>query len=364
MKTTPDLDSLDLPYDLAVSEWEAAIAGAPRGGPAWDPFRNHPECRLSSDAQEQMIAVYSAALEYEQKAESKLGRARSDRARSLMSERVYRMSTIRTWAQEAILASVSLLLVKRVQLALRRHNRQGYEYGEDYMGEALACAMRCLDTYRDEAGVFHLYVASAVDALLSGKLLEGSMAESMPQAWQIALRHLPSIEEDIEARTGRTATDEEVASALLDRSRAWARARIVEKGGEVEDDVLDELVDARVTRQGMFAAARNIGDIRAAAAGTLSLDADIGDGLAAEYSTPGADIETELRDSSESLQKLLEPLPGLGEGSGAPRAADVAEARTALQSGLWHSLIERGGIPVEQARVSRKAPDVLALACS
>lgn len=364
MNTNPDLSLLELPHDLAVSELQEITDETPRGGPAWDPFRDRPERRLSPGAQDQLIALYSAALEAEREAEERLGRARSVRARSSLSERVYRMSAIRTWAQEAVLASVSLLLVKRVNLALRRHSRRGNDHGEDYMGEALACAMDCLDSYRNEEGVFHLYVASAVDARLSKKLLEGSVAESMPQAWQVALRHVPAIEEDLAAKSGRTPSDGEVAEALLSRSRSWAQARIVEKGGEVEEDVLAELVEAKLTKQGMFSAARNIGDIRAAAAGTLSLDADVGDELACENAARGADLEVELRDSSSKLQSLLEPLPGVGEGVDGLSAGDTAEARTALQSRLWHSLVERGGLPVEQARVSRKAPDLLALVCA
>lgn len=357
MNVIPDLSLLEAPRSVAVAELQAAGAGEPRGGPLWDPFRALPEVRLSRAAQDELLGVLSEARAKAADAEAKLSRARSDRTRGQHSRTVYRLSQVCSWAREALLASVSLLLVKRVDIALKRHQRSMADSADEYMAEALSCALDCLQSI-PEGVRFHLYVASAVDAVLSAKALQGSVAETMPQAWQVALRHLPSITSDLATELGRRPSDREVGEALLARSRKWAEARIVEKGGEVEPDILDELVDAKLTKQGMFSAVRHIGEIRAAAAGAVSIDADWGVDVLAGHCSPGADVIAEEESSESVLRALLDPIPFVSPALEV-EAGKHDQVRELLESELWHTLALEGPLPVEEVRVSRKAPDFI-----
>lgn len=357
MYVIPDLSQLEVPHSVAVAELQAAAEGDPRGGPLWDPFRTLPEVRLSAAAQSELLGVLSAARRLGSEAELRLARARSDKSRGAASRAAYRMSVVGSWAQESLLASVSLLLVKRVDIALQRHQRSAGENADEYMAEALSCALGCLTDF-PEGARFHLYVASAVDAALSKKSLEGSLAEGLPQAWQIALRHLPSIVSELSESLGRAPTDAEVGEALLPRARKWAEARIVEKGGEVEPDILAELVDAKLTKQGMFSAVRHIGEIRAAAAGTVSLDSEVGGDVLGGHCSPGADVQAEEAGAEATLRALLAPMPYVSDDlEVAP--GDHAQVRELLGSGLWATLVRRGPLPMEKARVSRRAPDIV-----
>lgn len=341
----------------AVGELERLHGGDPRGGPVWDPFRSLPDVRLSAEAQSELLAVFTEARDKAEEAEAKLGRARTDKTRSAASHRVYLLNGISSWAQEALLGSVSLLLVRRVDIALRRHQRTQAESADEYMADALACALECLQSCPADA-TFHLYVASSVDAVLSRKSLEGSIGETLPQAWQVALRHLPSILAELQAELGREPSDSEAGEALLARSRQWAAARIVEKGGEVEPDILRELVDTKLTKQGMFSAVRHIGEIRAAALGSLSIDTDADGGLLAERASPGVEAEVLSAEQGRDLHALLSAIPYVSTDMDvAPQSQGLV--RELLGSELWHTLAEGGALPVEQARVSRKTPDIL-----
>lgn len=359
MRTTPDLTLLTVDSKIAVDELNAVVSDSPRGGPDWDPFRGYPEVRLGSRAQQQLLAVLREAKELSTEADRALTRARTDRSRRTHSQRAYKLNDVAAWAQEALLASVSLLLVRRVDMALKRHHRSASENGEEYMAEALACTMGCLETCPAEAR-FHLYVASSVDATLSLKALEGSVAETMPSAWQVAMRHIPSIISEQQEALGRDPSDDEIGQALLTRARSWAEARIVEKGGDVEADILKDLVDAKLTKQGMFSAAKHIGDIRAALKGTISIDeVESGDAMLATHSAPSAENVVDDSDLQCQLRALFAPMPFVSDDlEVAPQDAD--RARELLESSLWHTLATTGGIPVESAHVSRKAPDILA----
>lgn len=360
MNTPAGLQKLEAASDIAVAELAAIPSSPARGGARWDPFRCMPEVRLSSAAQGQLLSVAAEALTAVEAAEQRLRRARSEAGRSRASRDVYQMESVAAWAKEMLLASVSLLLVRRVDLALKRHHRSHAESADEYMAEALSCALGCVRTCPSDAK-FHLYVASSVDAALATKSLEGLVAESMTDAEQIVLRHLPSVVSRLRETLGREPRDPEVADAMLARARGWAEARIVEKGGEVDADVLRELVDAKLTKQGMFSALRNIVGIRVALQGTVSLDQGIdGDGAVPYLGVvPGADAELEERGGHAALASLLRPMPFVSEDLEVPESR-MGDARTLLQSRLWHTLALGDGLPVEQCRVSRRAPDILA----
>ena len=346
----------------AVSELEHLSTQAPRGGPEWDPFRALPEVRLTSEAQAQLLGTFREAHEGAEQADGRLSRARTDKTRSAAARQVYLFAQVVEWAQEALLASVSLLLVRRVDMALRRHQRSHAGNADEYMAEALVCALEALKKCPLDARL-HLYVASSVDAALSQKSLDGSLAKSLPNAWQVALRHLPSIVDDLQNTTGRQPSDEELGQALLARARTWAAARIVEKGGEVEPDILEELVDAKLTKQGMFSAAKNMATIRAAAEGELSIDAAVGDELHASSATPGVGEQLAASAVGEELHALLSPMPYVNEDLEI-RPTDACKARELLESQLWASLVQQGPLPVEQARVDRRAPDIVGRFCA
>lgn len=329
----------------AVAAAEEALEGPGRGGPAWDPFRHLPEVRLSASVQNSLLDLHKLLTE------------RVERLTSGGRER-RRIVRLRTRVEESLLASVSLLLVRKVGDALNRHGQAGGASGEEYMSEALICASECIRA-DVSAGAFHTYVGSAVSATLAHKALDGVVfGGEVPEAWRVVLRHLPSVVSGLEETLGRAPSDPEVAEAFLQRAQTWARARLAEREGVSPCEVDSELVRERLTRQGVYAAVRRIADLRRLSRGTVRLDEE-GEGWEAP-AAPAAEQIVLAADSSRALQRLLDPIPDISTDT-EPSVEASRRARTLLGSPMWHDLVAKGGLPTARVRVDRKAPSLARL---
>lgn len=358
---TPDLTRITAETTTLLDELAQIDWADRRGGVDWDPFRELPELRISSAAQHQLIWVFHESRNQAVAAEGRLGRARSDSGKSRASRDAFQFNRISDWAQETLLASMSLSLVKRIRLAKERFHRLDEH---ECMSEAISKTLHCLHIWpeREAGSVFYQYVNASVDALLAEKGRGERFSGTMPDSWKVALSHISPIEEELHTKLGRLPFDKEVGAALLARCREWAGARIEEKSGPQDPKVLDELVTAKLKKQGMLAAVENIHQIRPLCPGHNSLDYTNSD--EEEFEVPAEEPDAHEVVSTDhmqsGIQRLLAPIPGVDPADLADAASDENVQR-ALTSSLWGHLVLKRTIPMEVRNVSRKAPDPLQL---
>lgn len=353
MYKIPRLDALEAPSETALAELRALNLAQPRSGAPWDPFRHLPEMRLSRQAQDELLAIWQEARARSAAADGRHSRARSDRGRNAAAREAVRMGQVASWAQETILASVSLLLVSRVELAMQRQAPHGAD-PDELMAEAITCAVSCMDSW-SEGVVYHQYVAAAVDAELNKHSMGERFAGSAPASWQVAARHIPVLTAELQKSLGRTPSDKELGDALLERARSWAEARIIEKSGDVDPEVLPELVDAKLKKQGMWSAARNIGQIRSAVQPAVSLSEDPASVDPFLRTASSAEAVAEERSERSQLQRLLEELPGV-DPSMDPPSGSLEPQREMLSSSLWRRLVLGDSPEFQEVSASRRTP--------
>lgn len=360
MYPTPDLSILTAPCTTALAELREIDPADIRGGPQWDLFREGPEVRLSSQAQAELVEAFRESEDLEQFFEGKLSRARSARSRRQWSRRLYLAARVSTWAQELLVSSLSLLLVSRIEIAVRRHGDSQVSRDE-YMSDALVCAIECLRTWSADGGAkLHQYVASSVDAALSKRSLDGRVTGSMPTSWGIVMRHLPSLVQDLSGRLGREPSDHELRDAFLARARSWTEARIIEKGGEVAPDVLRELVEAKLTKQGLISAANDITAIRLRTATPHTLSEPEEFGPLASTSTASPEDSFAHKESLSTLRCLVDAIPGMSVDD--LSSLDTGVVRDRLMSPIWRRLVLGHSLPVTAvSRRKTKAPDPVAM---
>lgn len=341
MRKVPDFVA-DLPEyegvlvrELRFPEWWEADSVT-----AEDPFAGRARIKLSGGAQHQLLRIrkvlQAAKLEFSERQLND-----SDRLKFDEISRAYE------WVQETLLESLSLLIFSRVVFAKKRRGVFSGSMVDDLVPEAYACAIGCMDVWAGE-GLFSSYVGASVDAALSKNVEGNPGGGAMPESWQIALKHVPSLEQELIQRLGRRGSDVEMREAYLERARMFDRARIMERGGETDPVVLDELVHQRMKKRGTYAAAENIAAIRALAGGVQSLSVDAFD-LEGE-----PDVACELTEGVSGVSDLLSHIPGVVVGE--PMSSSVrSTVRECLSSNLLAALVEFP-LPVEEVKVSRKVP--------
>lgn len=348
MLAIPDLSACASPSDVVVTELEALDLHTPRGGPEWDPFRNLPKVQLTPAAQKELLGLAQEAEEAARAAERKLARARTERGRSIAAQSAYRFARINEWALETLMASLSLLLVSRVNIACQRF--RGLLEPGDCMSHAVTSVLESLRTW-EGTGPMHQYVTARIDAYLAQHAMDQKVDGNIPKSWQVILRHIPLITAELEAELDRAPTDGEVADRYLERARGWAEARIVEKGSCPDPSVLPELIDAKLTKQGTFAAVSDMRAIRALAEGPVSL-AGLEEGGAEHLgAVAGAEAAFLSTGRSAGLGALLSSVEGL----------DTVQQRKLLSSSLWARVAVRKPVPVHVGVVQRGRPDPVAL---
>lgn len=350
---TPRLDAVQVPLEEVLRE----LADAPASSHLGNMFDRDQVVQLSAGAQHQLVACFREATAAQERLEGKLSRARSERRKAELAQRVHQWSRVSQWAQETLLSSLVPLLLSRVDLAVRRHRGRVEPDRQSYLSDAVTCVLEALRCWSADGGAdFHQYVASAVDAALSKRSLDGRVAGSMPTAWQTVVKHLPSLIDELTANLGRSPSDAELREAFLARARQWAEARIVEKGGDVDGGVIADLVEAKLKKQGLRAAADAIGDIRARTQQPVSLSLD--EGTVSVVSPADPFREVTERDEVGMLAKLVQSIPGLTDSSG---AAEMREAREKLECPLWQRLTLHGPLPVVAQETPARRFDALAL---
>lgn len=335
----------DLAREIRFPEWWDNVVVVSE-----DPFGAGKRIKLSADAQHQLLEVRGALKGRCAQVSQRLVRARSVATRAQLVGELEEIHAGLEWVQETLMESLSLLVLNRVNFAKRRRGIYSGSAVEDLVPEAYSCALRCMDVWGGE-GLFSSYVGASIDAALSKNIDGNPGGGAMPESWQIALKHIPSLESELSNRLGRRPSDAEMREAYLGRAREFDRLRILEKGGEVTPDVLDELVHQRMKKRGTYAAAENMGALRSLCAGVVSLSDDsfgdlVGDLDVADFG--GVD---------SSFSGVLGQIPGLCLDQ--PATGSVRQlARECLSTDLLAILCAEP-LPVVDVDVSRAVPSAL-----
>ncbi len=280
----------------------------------------------------------------------------SKREREKLLEQVRRSEL----AMEHLCASCWRLawLIVREQAERRFGREKATDMLPDLMQEAngaLVQAVRDFDSSRTPS--FHTYAAQVIrnhTRMVLGRDGYLRLAPAWVRIKRIAAARIP----ELSSQLGRTPTKEELQDSLLEYCLVWADQKLTDEQRSLPEPQRQDLRMAKLRKQGMLGAIRDIDDVLAAAQTPVSLDAPVGAEGSATLGDliPGAS-DSELYDRVELNElrgAIARSLAALSE-----RERDVVIRRFGLDGGdTWTcaQLGERYGVSSERIRqVERSA---------
>jgi RNA polymerase primary sigma factor len=188
------------------------------------------------------------------------------------------------------------------ELAEERYPGRSLEVLGDLIGEAniaLTQAMREFDAER--CPVFATYVAKVVRDRVRAMLAKDShikVANSWHRLKRIAAVRIPQLQ----AELGRTPTEAEIKADLLQRCMEWAEAKLTPEQAQLPKAQRQELMVAKLRKQGMIGAIESLQDVLQASQTIASLDARVGE----DGDTTLADMVPAVEDEGLSNLELSE----------------------------------------------------------
>ena len=254
-------------------------------------------------------------------------------------------------------------LIVREQAQRRFGRDKATDLLPDLMGEAngaLVQAVRDFDPEKTPS--FHTYAAQVVrnhTRMVLGRDGYLKLAPAWVRIKRISAARIPELTTEL----GRVPTKEELQNSLLEYCLVWANDKLTEEQQELPEPQRQELRMAKLRKQGMLGAIRDIDDVLVAAQTPVSLDAPVGaDGSATLGDLiPGAG-DSELFDHIElkDLRRVIgESLAALNE-----RERDViirrfgldgAEPSTCAQLGEVYGVSSERIRQVERAALAKLA---------
>ncbi len=284
-------------------------------------------------------------------AEPKLGKRERDKLQHLVDEG--------TRAMEHLCASCWRLawLIVREQAERRFGRDKATDLLPDLMQEAngaLVQAVRDFDPTRIPN--FHTYAAQVVrnhTRMVLGRDGYLRLAPAWVRVKRITAARLPELTTEL----GRTPTKEELQQSLLEYCLKWADQRLTPEQQSLPEPQKNDLRMAKLRKQGMLGAIRDIDDVIAAAQSPVSLDAPVGAEGSATLGDlipgqAGAELfdTVELNELRRAISRSLEALTD--------RERDVIIRRFGLDGGeSWTCAMlgERYGVSSERIRQVERA---------
>lgn len=193
-----------------------------------------------------------------------------------------RLRELRTYADRAAetLAGSSFRLVLLIcrELAEERHGRErALDVMPDLVGEAnVALVEAIIDFDQEKCPLFATYAARVIRDRVRA-LLGRDGAIRLPPSWnrlkRIAAVRIPQLG----AELGRAPTREEIYNDLLARCMSWAESKLTEEQLKLPKKQRQEVMLAKLRKQGMIGALDSLDDVLQASQGTASLDATVSD---------------------------------------------------------------------------------------
>ena len=248
-------------------------------------------------------------------------------------------------------------LIVREQAERRFGREKATDLLPDLMQEAngaLVQAVRDFDPTRTPT--FHTYAAQVVrnhTRMVLGRDGYLRLAPAWVRIKRISAARIPELTTEL----GRPPTKEELQNSLLEYCLVWADQRLTEEQQSMPEPQRQDLRMAKLRKQGMLGAIRDIDDVLTAAQTPVSLDAPVGsDGSATLGDLIPGGTGSDLFDHVElnELRKAIaDSLAALSE-----RERDVVVRRFGLDGGdTWTcaQLGERYGVSSERIRQVERA---------
>jgi RNA polymerase primary sigma factor len=248
-------------------------------------------------------------------------------------------------------------LIVREQAERRFGRDKATDLLPDLMQEAngaLVQAVREFDSTRTPT--FHTYAAQVVrnhTRMVLGRDGYLRLAPAWVRVKRITAARLPELTTEL----GRTPTKEELQQSLLDYCLKWADQRLTPEQQLLPEPQKQDLRMAKLRKQGMLGAIRDIDDVMTAAQSPVSLDAPVGAEGSATLGDlipgqAGADMfdTVELNELRRAISRSLEALTD--------RERDVIIRRFGLDGGdTWTCAMlgERFGVSSERIRQVERA---------
>lgn len=248
-------------------------------------------------------------------------------------------------------------LIVREQAERRFGREKATDMLPDLMQEAngaLVQAVRDFDPTRTPT--FHTYAAQVVrnhTRMVLGRDGYLRLAPAWVRIKRISAARIP----ELTTQLGRPPTKEELQNSLLEYCLVWADQRLTDDQRTMPEPQRQDLRMAKLRKQGMLGAIRDIDDVLVAAQTPVSLDAPVGsDGSATLGDLIPGGSESDLFDRvelKELRQAIADSLAALTE-----RERDVVIRRFGLDGGdTWTcaQLGERYGVSSERIRQVERA---------
>lgn len=248
-------------------------------------------------------------------------------------------------------------LIVREQAERRFGREKAIDLLPDLMQEANGALVQSIrDFDPDRTPTFHTYAAQVIrnhTRMILGRDGYLRLAPAWVRIKRISAARLPELTSEL----GRTPTKEELQQSLLDYCLKWAEDKLTEEQQKLPERQKQDLRMAKLRKQGMLGAIRDIDDVISASQSPVSLDAPVGtDGSATLGDLIPGDGESDLFDRVEmnELRKAISAsLSALNE-----RERDVVIRRFGLDGSdpsTCAQLGERYGVSSERIRQVERA---------
>jgi DNA-directed RNA polymerase sigma subunit (sigma70/sigma32) len=211
-------------------------------------------------------------------------------------------------AQERLLGANFRLAISEASAAYERTStkRRDRAMADDLRGEAyagLSEALALFDPAKGSslAGFVTLHVRSRLQSFLH---------DEAPVAWARVARMASNSEQRLLVELGRAPTSKEIKDAVIEYALGWAGERLIEAGADPSAGDLAERAKRKLVKQGTWAAIERLDEVRAVAAGALSLDAPVRGG---ESTTSLIDLLADGTSEEETVSVLSWFLESLDE---------------------------------------------------
>ncbi len=314
----------------------------------------------SADRYPQLTPAAQLSLaERYREGEAARGRLSAERLGKREREKLEQLVAEAERAMEHLCASCWRLawLIVREQAERRFGRDKATDLLPDLMQEAngaLVQAVRDFDPARTPN--FHTYAAQVVrnhTRMVLGRDGYLRLAPAWVRVKRITAARLPELTTEL----GRTPTKEELQQSLLDYCLKWADQRLTPEQQKLPEPQKLDLRMAKLRKQGMLGAIRDIDDVIAAAQTPVSLDAPVGAEGSASLGDlipgqSGGDLfdSVELNELRRAISRSLESLT--------ERERDVIVRRFGLDGGdTWTCAMlgERYGVSSERIRQVERA---------
>jgi RNA polymerase sigma factor (sigma-70 family) len=223
--------------------------------------------QLSPEAQLELVERVRAGS----RAGMEIPEARSDRKRSQLQQTVKEGKRA---AEYLVGSNFRLVLLICSEKARERYGlERAADVMPDLVGEANVALAEAINAYDPaRCPVFATYVARVVRDRVQFHLSKDSMIRLAP-SWNRVKRIAAIRQPQLTIELGRTPTLEELRADIFEQCRVWAFNRLTADQQQLPADEREELMLAKLRKQGMLGALANLSEVLVAAQSVTSLDA-------------------------------------------------------------------------------------------